>query len=263
MALVGYARVSSVGQSLDVQLDKLQHCDKIFQETDQRRVRPTALAPHVPGLCAGRRYPRRHPLGPAGTLDLASVSDRRRRLNASRWASTSSTSRSIRVMRPDGCCSICSAPLPSSKRRSAPSVRWMGFRKPRRGGSISVGKKRLTPAQVTELRHRRAQGDLIKTLMQDYGLSKASVYRYLGAHDASLGSTDHPSSMRRSASPGHGRAAADRRRRASTGEAEPSQRAGHAAQAESVCCRMPPHRQARLQPSEEPGDGMNAQIHRA
>ncbi len=32
MALVGYARVSSVGQSLDVQLEKLKHCDKIFQE---------------------------------------------------------------------------------------------------------------------------------------------------------------------------------------------------------------------------------------
>jgi hypothetical protein len=32
MVLVGYARVSSVGQSLDVQLDKLKHCDKIYQE---------------------------------------------------------------------------------------------------------------------------------------------------------------------------------------------------------------------------------------
>ena len=32
MALVGYARVSSVGQSLDVQLDKLKHCHKVFQE---------------------------------------------------------------------------------------------------------------------------------------------------------------------------------------------------------------------------------------
>src|SRR5207344_498495 len=32
MATVGYARVSSVGQSLDVQLEKLKDCDKVFKE---------------------------------------------------------------------------------------------------------------------------------------------------------------------------------------------------------------------------------------
>jgi DNA invertase Pin-like site-specific DNA recombinase len=32
MAKVGYARVSSYGQSLDVQLEKLKDCDRIFQE---------------------------------------------------------------------------------------------------------------------------------------------------------------------------------------------------------------------------------------
>ena len=32
MALVGYARVSSVGQSLAVQREKLKHCEKLFQE---------------------------------------------------------------------------------------------------------------------------------------------------------------------------------------------------------------------------------------
>jgi Resolvase, N terminal domain len=32
MAVVGYARVSSVGQSLDVQLEKLKGCDKVFKE---------------------------------------------------------------------------------------------------------------------------------------------------------------------------------------------------------------------------------------
>ena len=30
--LVGYARVSSVGQSLDIQLEKLSLCQKVFQE---------------------------------------------------------------------------------------------------------------------------------------------------------------------------------------------------------------------------------------
>jgi hypothetical protein len=37
MALVGYARVSSVGQSLEVPLDKLKHCDKIYQEKKAAR----------------------------------------------------------------------------------------------------------------------------------------------------------------------------------------------------------------------------------
>ena len=32
MAKVGYARVSSVGQSLDVQREKLGGCDKLFEE---------------------------------------------------------------------------------------------------------------------------------------------------------------------------------------------------------------------------------------
>ena len=44
MALVGYARVSSVGQRLDVQVEKLQHCDKLFQE------HTSGSAAHTPPL---------------------------------------------------------------------------------------------------------------------------------------------------------------------------------------------------------------------
>lgn len=32
MAKIGYARVSSAGQNLDVQLEKLKDCNKIFEE---------------------------------------------------------------------------------------------------------------------------------------------------------------------------------------------------------------------------------------
>ena len=51
MAIVGYARVSSVGQSLDVQLHKLKDCDKIFQEkrtgTSDQRTRLKACLEYV------------------------------------------------------------------------------------------------------------------------------------------------------------------------------------------------------------------------
>ena len=37
----------------------------------------------------------------------------------------------------------------------------------------------ITDEQINELRARREKGVLIKTLMKDYNLSKASIYRYL------------------------------------------------------------------------------------
>jgi DNA invertase Pin-like site-specific DNA recombinase len=51
-------------------------------------------------------------------------------------------------------------------------------------------KKKLTPVQIVELQHRRQQGALIKTLMQDYGISKVSVYRYLGTTGSLLSEGD-------------------------------------------------------------------------
>ena len=45
--------------------------------------------------------------------------------------------------------------------------------------------KTLTKQQIAELQHRRKQGTLIKTLMADYHISKATVYRYLNENDSS------------------------------------------------------------------------------
>ena len=54
-----------------------------------------------------------------------------------------------------------------------------GIWKAREKGVIFGRKKKLTGPQIPELRHWREQGDLIKILMKDYNISKASVYRYL------------------------------------------------------------------------------------
>ncbi len=48
--LVGYALVSSVGQSLEVQNDKLKHCDKVFQE------QKSGTSSQRPRLKAGLEY---------------------------------------------------------------------------------------------------------------------------------------------------------------------------------------------------------------
>jgi DNA invertase Pin-like site-specific DNA recombinase len=59
-----------------------------------------------------------------------------------------------------------------------------GIQKARRRGVHLGRKKHLTPPQIAALQHRRKEGALIKTLMGEYRLSKASVYRYLGARDS-------------------------------------------------------------------------------
>lgn len=46
---------------------------------------------------------------------------------------------------------------------------------------VQFGKRpALSDDQITELCEKRQQGILIRDLMADYGLSKATIYRYLG-----------------------------------------------------------------------------------
>ena len=41
------------------------------------------------------------------------------------------------------------------------------------------GQNKLTPLQAAEMRGKRAAGTPIKALMEEYGVSKATVHRYL------------------------------------------------------------------------------------
>jgi len=54
-----------------------------------------------------------------------------------------------------------------------------GIAKAKQKGVQFGAQRKLTIEQIAELREKRAEGVLIKTLMSDYKLSKASVYRYL------------------------------------------------------------------------------------
>jgi hypothetical protein len=70
MTTVGYARVSSLGQDLTVQLEKLAGCDKVFKE---KQSGVDAGRPALKACHAGGGYPpcdKTRPLGPfnAGPL---------------------------------------------------------------------------------------------------------------------------------------------------------------------------------------------------
>jgi DNA invertase Pin-like site-specific DNA recombinase len=54
-----------------------------------------------------------------------------------------------------------------------------GIRKAREQGVRFGATPKLNAVQIAELRRKRDEGTLIKALMIEYGISKASVYRYL------------------------------------------------------------------------------------
>ena len=54
-----------------------------------------------------------------------------------------------------------------------------GINKARERREAFDRKRKITTQQIDELKDRRKEGVLIKTLMADDDLSKASVYRYL------------------------------------------------------------------------------------
>jgi DNA invertase Pin-like site-specific DNA recombinase len=184
LALVGYARVSSVGQSLDVQLEKLQHCDKIFQEkqsgASSTRPRLQACLEYV--RAGDRLVVTRLDRLARSTLHLCQVADAlaRKQVNLTVLDQHIDTSDATgrRLFNMLGAIAQFETELRAERQMD-------GIRKAKERGVHFGRKKQLTRAQIVDLRHRRQQGALIKTLMHDYRLSKASVYRYLGDTDAS------------------------------------------------------------------------------
>jgi DNA invertase Pin-like site-specific DNA recombinase len=194
MALVGYARVSSVGQSLDGQLDKLGHCDKVFQE------KKSGASGQRPRLNDCLEYVRegdtlvvtRLDRLARSTVHLCQIADElaRKEVNLQVLDQNIDTSDATGRLLFNMLGAIAQFETELRAERQMD-----GIQKAKKRGIRFGPKKRLTEEQTAELRRRREQGALIKTLMQDYGLSKVSVYRYLGQTDRAF-SDQNTSSLR-------------------------------------------------------------------
>jgi DNA invertase Pin-like site-specific DNA recombinase len=178
MAFVGYARVSSVGQSLSVQRDKLKHCEKIFQE------KKSGASGSRPRLKACLEYVRegdslvvtRLDRLARSTLHLCQIADqlRQKKVHLQVLDQNINTGDATGRMLFNMLGAIAQFETEIRAERQMD-----GIQKAKERGVKFGRKKKLTKQQRDELRKRRQKGDLIKDLMKDYGLSKASVYRYL------------------------------------------------------------------------------------
>lgn len=178
MSLIGYARVSSVGQSLDVQLDKLQHCDKIFQEkksgaSGKRYQLETCLEYVREGdtLVVTRldRLAR-------STLNLCQIADYLKE----KQVDLQVLDQSIDTGDATGRLLFNMLGAIAQFETEIRAERQMdGIQKAKAQGVRFGRSKALTDTQIGELRAKRKRGELIRTLMKDYAISKASVYRYL------------------------------------------------------------------------------------
>ena len=178
MAKVGYARVSSVGQSLNVQREKLSDCDKLFEEkrsgtTDARPqlkqclnyvregdqlivTRIDRLARSTLHLCQVAETLREKGVDLVVLDQNIDTSDATGRLLFNMLGAIGQFETEIRAER-----------------------QMDGIKKAKDRG-VQFGKRpALTNDQIAELREKRAQGKLIKDLMAEYSLSKATIYRYL------------------------------------------------------------------------------------
>ena len=180
MAKIGYCRVSSVGQSLDVQLDKVHNCgcEKVYQEkhtgTTADRKELQAVLDYVRDgdslvITKLDRLAR-------STFHLTQIAE----MLDQKGVELVVLDQNIDTTTPTGkllfnilsCISEFETQLRAERQLD-------GVRKAKENGVRFGRKNKLSQDQVLQMRQDREAGALIKDLMAKYNLSKASVYRLL------------------------------------------------------------------------------------
>lgn len=180
MAIVGYARVSSVGQSLEVQLEKLKatHCTKIFQE------KQSGLDTSRPQLKECLRYVRegdtlvitRLDRLARSTLHLHQIVDQLQRDNVALIV----TDQSIDTGTPTGRLLFTMlAAIAQFETELRAERQRDGIDAARKNGKLLGRRKSLTETEALLLRQQRAEGETIPTLQKRFKVGKTTVYRYL------------------------------------------------------------------------------------
>lgn len=178
MATVGYARVSSVGQSLDVQLEKLSGCHTIFQE------KISGTSTDRPELKRCLNY-----LQEGDTL-LVTKLDRLARSTADLYEIIAQLDRQGVSFR------VVDDPTINTESRTGKLVMGilaliaefeMDIRRERQMEGIARAKSegrrlgpkpKLTSEQVEAVRARLANGETPAAIARDYGIHRTTVYRY-------------------------------------------------------------------------------------
>lgn len=178
MAIVGYARVSSTGQSLEVQLEKLSHCEKLFQEKKSGRTDNRAeLQNCFEYLREGDTLyiTKLDRLG-RSIRDLLNIVDRLDKKGVDfividQHIDTSTPSGKLLLH-------MLSA-IAEFENDLRASRQADGIKKAKSNGVTFGAKPKLSSEEIDLMRSKRTSGMLIKDLMKEFNLSKATVYRLL------------------------------------------------------------------------------------
>ena len=180
MANVGYARVSTIGQSLDVQLSKLTKfgCDEIFKD------KHTGTTADRPKLKECRKYVRKGDSLVITKLDrlarstfhLTQIAEELKQKDVDLIV----LDQNIDTSTPTGkllfnvLASIAEFETEIRKERQME-----GIAKAKEKGVQFGRKAKLQQDEINEMKRERDQGVKVADLMSKYSLSKASVYRML------------------------------------------------------------------------------------
>ncbi len=190
MACIGYARVSSVGQSLEVQLAKLASCDKTYQE------KKSGVTGKRPSLESCLEYVRagdtlvvtRLDRLARSTLHLCQIAAELQRKGVDLHVldqqidTTTSTGRLLFHML--GAIAQFETEIRAERQRE-------GIQNAKARG-VPFGRRKALPRQrIAELQVQQQQGTSIRTLMHDYRISRATVYRYLSPGSLDQQEGDH------------------------------------------------------------------------